>query len=553
MNSLSYSEVAFIINDLKKRGLFYDHLNEDIIDHICTSVEVRISEGERFAEAYQAVIEEFGNSSGLIELQRQSIQVTNLNLRIMITNYLKITKRNLLKHKFYTAINILGLAIGLACSLIITLFVLDELSYDKYHENSSRIYRVDSDIRFGGKDMHLAVAPAPLAEALKNDYPEIESVTRFRSWGSFLVKKTDENFKEYNVIWADPAVFEVFTFDVIAGNPETALNELNSIAISKHIAEKYFKGEDPLGQFLTLDHDRECKITAVYNDIPKNSHFHFDIMLAMEGLEESKNSIWLSNNFNTYITLREGYLPKDFEAKFPELLEKYVGPQVMQIMGISIDELEKSGSKVEYYLTPLTDIHLHSNRTAELEPNGNIGYVYIFSAVALFILVLAIVNFMNLSTAKSADRAKEVGIRKVMGSYRVHLIKQFLTESIVLCLIAFIIALSISAFFTPYFNNLTNKDLSIPLDQPFFLVGVLVAAIIIGVLSGVYPAFFLSAFRPLAVLQGKIASGTRGSLIRNSLVVFQFTISILLIIGTAAVYNQLNYIQTKTSDSIRTR
>lgn len=545
MNPLSYSQVAFIINDLKKRGLFYEHLNEDIIDHICTSVEVRLNKGERFADAYMAVIEEFGNSSGLIALQQQTIHVTNLNLRIMIANYLKITKRNLIKHKFYTAINILGLAIGLACSLMIALYVLDEMSYDTYHENSSRIYRIDSDILFGGKDMKLAVGPAPMAEALKNDYPEIESATRFRSWGSFLVKKKDENFKEYNVIWADPDVFRVFTFDVIKGNAETALNEPNSIAISKHIAEKYFKNEDPLGQFLTLDNDRECKITAVYNDLPKNSHFHFDIMLAMEGLDESKNINWLSNNFNTYITIKEGYNAKDFESKFPELLKKYIGPQVMQFMGISYDELEKSGSKVEYFLTPLTDIHLHSNRIAELEPNGNISYVYIFSAVALFILILACVNFMNLSTAKSADRAKEVGIRKVMGSYRIHLIKQFLTESIVLCFIAIILALFISSTVINYFNDLTNKDLTIPFDKPIFIIGIFVGSIIVGTISGIYPAFFLSAFRPLAVLQGKIASGTKGSLIRNTLVVFQFTISILLIIGTTAVYNQLNYIQTK--------
>ncbi|MCK5705456.1 MAG: ABC transporter permease, partial [Cyclobacteriaceae bacterium] len=215
MKTLSYSYVAFIINDLKKRGLFYENLNEEIIDHICTSVEEKVNEGERFAEAYQAVLEDFGSSSGLIEIQQQTIQATNLNLRIMISNYLKITKRTLLKHKFYTGINIIGLAIGLACSLMITLYVLDELSYDTYHENASRIYRVDSDIRFGGKDMKLAVGPAPLAEALRNDYPEVESATRFRSWGSFLVKKKDENFKEYNVIWADPDVFDVFSFDVI--------------------------------------------------------------------------------------------------------------------------------------------------------------------------------------------------------------------------------------------------------------------------------------------------------------------------------------------------
>ncbi len=545
MKRLSYSEVAFIINDLKKRGLFYDNLSEDVIDHICTSVEFRVDEGERFAEAYHRVIDEFGDSSGLIELQKQTIQATNLNFRMMIRNYLKITTRNLLKHKFYTGINILGLAIGLACSLIIALYVLDELSYDTYHENSARIYRVDSNIKFGGKDMNLAVGPAPMAEALKNDYPEVVSATRFRSWGSFLVKRKDENFKEYNVIWADPGVFDVFSFEVFRGNPTTALTEPNSIAVSEHIAEKYFHGEDPLGQFLTLDNNRECKITAVYRDLPSNSHFHFDIMMAMEGLEESKNPIWLSNNFNTYITLQEGNEPEDLEAKFPELLEKYIGPQVMQIMGVSFDELEKSGSKVEYFLTPLTDIHLHSSRIGEFEPNGNIAYVYIFMAVALFILILACVNFMNLATAKSVDRAKEVGIRKVMGSYRIHLIKQFLTESVLLCLIAFLLALSISSLLIGFFNDLARKELSIPFDQPIFLAGICIAALIVGIFSGIYPAFFLSSFKPLKVLQGRLSSGTRGSFIRNSLVVFQFTISILLIIGTAGVYNQLNYIQTK--------
>ena len=468
---------------------------------------------------------------------------------IMIKNYFKVAIRNLIKQKIYAVINILGLTIGIACCLLILLYVQDELSYDRYHEHANRIYRVAGDINFGGHHWELAVAPTPMAQALVNDFPEVVSAVRFREQGSFLVRRGQEdNIKETRVIFADSSLFQVFTIPLLQGDASSALKEPNTLVISESTAHKYFAdemqaGESILDQTITLDNDTDYKITGVYEDIPSNSHFHFDLILSMEGLEESKDGIWLSNNFNTYILLAEGAEASDLEAKFPGMVDKYVLPQAQQFLQ---QEFDNAQEVIHYYLQPLTDIHLHSDLTAELEGNSSILYVYIFSAIAILILLIACINFMNLSTARSATRAKEVGIRKVVGSLRSSLMAQFLTESILISLISFTLAIFLVDLVLPFYNNFTGKELTLPLFDPIWVIPALLAcACIVGIAAGSYPAFFLSAFQPVNVLKGKFSASSQGVLLRKGLVVFQFSISIFLVAGTLIIYEQLNYIQQK--------
>jgi putative ABC transport system permease protein len=466
----------------------------------------------------------------------------------MINNYLKIAIRNLIKQKFYSVINISGLAIGLTCIILISLYVIHELSYDKHHKNWKNTYRAAFYLKFGGKEAEYAVAPAPLAAAMQEEIPEVESATRFRSWGSFLVKRDDpesENIKQYGVIWADSNVFDVFTIPLLSGDQKTCLKDPNTVILSKSAAKKYFMEEDPLNQSLILNNDRTVKVTGIFEDMPETSHFRLDIMMAMEGLEESKSQMWLSNNFKTYFTLREGSDPIIVEQKLNDLLYKYAGDQIKQIMGFTMEEFEEQDNKAYFFIQHLTSIHLKSDLVAEMEPNSDIQYIYIFSAVAIFILILACVNFMNLSTAKSAERAKEVGIRKVLGSYRIHLIRLFLSESIMISTISVILAIIFAQLLLHPFCGLAGITLVIPYASPLFWIVVFSGSIGIGLLAGIYPAFFLSSYKPAVILSGDISKGTKSGFVRNLLVIFQFSISIILIIGTIAVYNQLSFIQNK--------
>ncbi|MBN3583184.1 ABC transporter permease [Algoriphagus aestuarii] len=465
----------------------------------------------------------------------------------MFENYFKIALRNLKKHKFYTFINIFGLSVGVAVCMIISLFVINELSFDKHFKDADKIYRIHADIIFGGNHWNMIQAPAPMVEALPAEFPEVEYAVNFRERGSYLVKKVDQNIKENNVIWASKDFFNVFETPLLEGNPEGVLAEPNTMAISKSTAEKYFPGESALGKSLILDNDMDFRITGIYEDIPQNTHFHFDFLLSMEGLEEAQTTSWLSNNFQTYLKLREGSDPGDLNLKMKSLIKKNIEPELSKIFGegATMDAMLSDGGKMEYELQPLLDIHLKSDLMGEFEPNFNITYVYLFVAIALFILVIACINFMNLSTARSSNRAKEVGIRKVMGSFRSHLIRQFLMESILLSVISFLIAIPIVALLLPVFNDLAGRTLSIPFSQVTFYGILIVGAIGTGLLAGTYPSFFLSGFKPVSILKGKVASGMKSGMIRSTLVVFQFSISIILIIATIAVFNQLNYIQNK--------
>jgi putative ABC transport system permease protein len=464
----------------------------------------------------------------------------------MLQNYLKIALRNLLRNKVYSFINIGGLAVGMATCLLISLYVLHELSFDRYHTKANRIHRVDFDVKFGGQDKYYGTVSDAMGSVLKNDYPFIETFVRLRANG-VLVKKDNKTIQEWMSIYADRSVFEVFDIPLIEGNPQTALQDPYTVVLDENTAKKYFGTTLVLGKVMKIQ-DGAYKVTGVMRNIPENSHLRGrNMFISMETWAESKSNNWLSNNFYTYLVFKEGTQPVQLQSQFKKVVEKYMIPQARDVMNIkSLAEFEKSGNRIAYGLTPLTDIHLYSNKFDELSPNSSIQYVYIFSAIALFILLIACVNFMNLSTARSVNRAKEVGIRKVMGSIRSTLVSQFLSESILMSLLAFVLGLGLAALILPFFNDLSAKNLSLSFtENPLLLPVLLGLSIVVGLLAGIYPALFLSSFKPISVLKGKFSSTGKGVMLRSSLVVFQFFASIILIISTIIIYRQLDYIQKK--------
>jgi len=463
----------------------------------------------------------------------------------MIRNYFKIAFRNLWKNKGFTAINITGLAIGLSCFILIALYVVDELSYDRYNVNADRIYRVDADIKFGGNELKLAVSSDPMGATLKRDYQQVEEYTRiYASEGDKLVKKGTEYIDEPHIVYVDSTFFNVFTLPAIAGNTKNALDEPNTVVLTESSAKKYFGTTEVVGKAIEIA-KKPFKINAVIKDIPYNSHFHFDFLLSMKNVDYQFGN-YLSNNFHTYIRLKQGTDYHVFEKNFAQVVDKYILPQAKQFMNISsMEEFQKAGNKLNYFLTPLTRIHLYSARFPELDANGNIQYVYIFGVVALFILLIACINFINLSTARSASRAKEVGIRKVLGTLKKNLITQFLAESSLMAVISLVLAIAIAFAVLPWFNTIAAKSLTIgSIFSPRVLPFLIALPFVVGIIAGSYPAFFLSKFKPVSVLKGKINTGFKKSHLRSGLVVLQFFTSIILIIGTVIIYRQLNFIQT---------
>jgi putative ABC transport system permease protein len=464
----------------------------------------------------------------------------------MFKNYIKTAFRSLYKNKGFTAINILGLALGLATCLLIVLYVVDELSYDRYNTKADRIYRVNEDLKLGENSVQYAVCMPPLAKTLIAEYPYVEDVVRLKNAGSFHVKKHNSSILENKMVYADPSLFNVFTLPMINGDSKTALAEPNSVVITETIAKKYFNSTNVVGKTMLFNDNQSYMITGVIKDVPKNSHFNLDFFLSMSTLPDSRSNEWLRSDFNTYVLLKNGADHKKLEASFPAFLQKFSGAQMQSDLGMSIAAFEKSGSFFRLNLTALTDIHLKSHRTGELGANSTSQYVYIFSAIALFILLIACVNFMNLSTARSSNRAREVGVRKVLGSSRKYLIFQFLSESIMVTFFATAIAIIVAIALLPLFNQLAGKDIAITTQSLVWLIPAsLIIVVVIGSLAGSYPAFFLSAFQPIDVLKGKLSAGFKGGGLRSLLVVFQFAISVFLIIGTLVIYNQLNFIQTK--------
>jgi len=456
----------------------------------------------------------------------------------MFKNHIKIALVNLKKHKAFSFINITGLAIGIACCILITTYVFHELSYDRYHEKADRIYRLRSDLKISGDHLKIPKSSLPIGEYLIENYPEVLNAVRFRGPMRLPVRYRENVFYLDRFFFADNSVFEVFHFPLVKGNPQTALKTASTCVITEDTANKYFGAEDPIGKVLNVNNDWDLTVTGIVKKVPQDSHFGFDMLCSLETYaRENKMDTqnWLSVNNYTYILLQEGYDYRLLEQKFPEMIDKNVGKMLKYVKG-------------EYLLSlqPLTKIHLHSNLMQEIAGNGNIVYVYIFSVIALFILAIACINFMNLSTARSATRAREVGLRKVLGANRGQIIRQFLAESVFTSLISLIMALFLFELALPLFRSLSGVELSINYTgNPWLIPGLIGLAVFVGLLAGSYPAFFLSSFQPVRVLKGLFKSGRGNSRFRSVLVIVQFTISVALIIGTIIVFNQLTFMKNK--------
>lgn len=465
----------------------------------------------------------------------------------MLKNYFKIGLRSLLRNKFFTAINIFGLTLGMTTCLLIMLYVQNEMSYDRFNKKADQIVRVVFRGSIQGQKMKEAMVMPPVAQTLKSEYPEVLEATRLRNYGNPRITYGDKTFNENAFAYVDSNFFEVFTLPFLKGNPKTALLEPNTIVISESVAKKYFGNEDPIGRILQFkDFNSSYKITGVMREMPVNSHFHFDLFASMASFPQSREFSWMTSEYYTYLVLPKGYDYKKLEAKLPADVEKYMGSQLQKAMGMTYTQFRQKGNELGLYLQPLKDIHLHSDLNLELGPVSDIRYVYIFSVVAIFMLLIACINFMNLSTAGASKRAREVGIRKVLGSLNGQLVRQFLLESLLLTFFAFLLSLILVFWTLPFLNKLSGKNLSFDLlSNPWLLPGLLLFALVTGLLAGSYPAFFLSSFKPVTVLKGKLASMGKTVSLRSGLVVFQFFISIVLIIGTIIVHRQLSFIQNE--------
>ena len=454
----------------------------------------------------------------------------------MIKSYLKIAWRNILRYKGFSLINILGLAIGMACCIVVALFIIDELSFDRYNTNADRIYRVVKDfVNDDGSRLPDATSCPAIAPAIQRDIPEIEHVARIMpGWGAkFYVRNGEKKFIEENLYRADSSVFDVFTFQFIQGSPKTALKDIDVVILTESAAKKYFGNENPVGKTLEIDDLNPQLVTAVIKDMPDNSHFKADMILPLRFRQNNGqlvdiNSIWGWYNYYTYMKLKPGASIITVDKKIRDVFHK--------------NQPENTNY---FYSQALTDIHLTSNLKWELRPNSDKVYIYIFGTVALFILLIACINYINLTTARSSLRAREIGIRKVSGAIRLALIHQFLIESIVISLLGAVFALVIAQLLMPAINTITGKHLTLIPNGNYFIPFIVFGfAAMLGLISGFYPALFLSSFEPIKVLKGEKLSGFKRFSLRKVLVVTQFTISIALIIGTIIIIQQINFVQT---------
>ena len=466
----------------------------------------------------------------------------------MFKNNLKIAWRNILKNKGIFTINIVGLALGIGSCLIIMLFVVDELSYDQYNENADEIVNVVFRAKINGEEIKEGAVMAPVGKTLKQEFPEVLDATRIRNIGMPKIIIENESYREDRFAFVDANFFNVFTLPIIDGNTINPLQEPNTAVITKVQAEKFFGATNAIGELFYLeDEEQPYRVTGVIEKMPQNSHFHFDIFASMEGLEQAKSDSWFNGDFFTYLLLEKGSDYKYLETKLPYILEKYMGPMMQEEIGAPFEEFTKE-NQLGFRFLPLTDMHLRSDNSpySQLEQGGDIKYVYIFSAVALFMLLIACINFLNLSTATAAKRAKEVGIRKVLGSNKGQLRYQFLSESFIATLIAMVFATILVFGLLPFYNELSGKELQLDfLRQPFVLLVLTLLTFLISLLAGGYPAFFLSSFKPIAALKNKFLGGNNNKGVRSGLVVFQFVVSAGLILATLVVNQQMQYIQNK--------
>ncbi len=463
----------------------------------------------------------------------------------MLKNFFTLAFRNCWRNRSTSIIHVLGLALGIATFLLITLFVGHELSFDRFNNKSGQLVRIVFRGRMSGGEIKEANVMPPVAAALRSDFPEVQNATRLSNQGVHRIQYGDKTFREDALAFVDSNFFELFTLPLVEGDPRTALLQPNTVVITRAVAQKYFGSADPIGKVLQFTDDHQAlTVTGLIDRVPDNSHFHFELFASMITLPDARNPSWMTSGFYTYLELPKGYNPKKLEAKLPGIVEKYMGPQLQKAMGVTLSQFRHNGNDLGFQLQPLTAIHLHSDLNGEIEANGDVRYVYIFSAVALFMLLIACINFINLSTAGAGKRAREVGIRKVLGSVRGQLVGQFLAESLLLTTIGMVIAIGLVYLALPFFNQLTSQKLSLHWsDNPWLLPALVVFTLFTGLVAGIYPAFVLSAFKPVLVLKGLFTSSKRNAGLRSALVVFQFFISISLIIGTVVVYRQLYFIQ----------
>ncbi len=464
----------------------------------------------------------------------------------MIKNLIKIAIRNIWKRKLFSLINIFGLTIGITCFFLIIVNVRDEFSYDNFHEDKDRIYRVALERIYPDNVVFYAIIPFSIGEAMENDFPEVEDMTRLFSLGQTVVfQYEDQTYEEDKLLFVEPNFFDMFSIPLIQGDPKTVFSTPNSILMTRDTALKYFGDEDPVGKFL-ITPQGEVLVSGVVENLPKNSHLEFDFLvpLSVTGIQNQTN--YVSFSALTYIKLNQNASPDEIETKMPALVEQYAAGQIQAQTGISFSDYTAAGNGYNYFMQPIQDIHLHSNLISEIKPNGNITYVYVQIAIAFFLIIIACINFMNLATAQSTSRAREVGIRKIVGSTRGSLIRQFLLESLVMSFISLVLAVVLIQLILPMFNQLTRKQLDLQnLLDPFNIFLFLAIGIVVGIFAGSYPSFVLSAFQPVTVLKGKFTTSRGGTRLRNTLVVFQFALSIILISMTILVFKQMNFIQNK--------
>ncbi len=452
----------------------------------------------------------------------------------MIKNYLKIALRNLIKHKAYSVINVAGLAIGITCCFLIISYVVNELQFERFHENRDRIYRVTTEVNFGGRTDFLAMGTVPLLPIMDDEIPEVEHSVRFSPERNVLISYENNRFQEPNFYFADSTLFEVFTFPLKQGDPNSVLSKPFTMVITEEMAQKYFSDDDPIGKVLKYENEHDFEVTGILQNIPPHTQLRGDFFASFSSkiaFETPDFQSWgrLGETYN-YILLIKGANPSVVEEKIPGLLEKHVDPGMASIF--------------TFHLQPLKRVYLHSDLMGELRPKGNIGYVYLFSAIAILILLIACINFMNLSTARSMHRAREVSLRKTFGANRQQIINQFLGESIAITSVSLLLSVALFELLLPVFNRFVEKELSTDyLHQIWMIPGLVVITMVVGLIAGSYPAFFLSRFQPVKILKSSTSTSSTKSLLRRTLVVFQFAISITLIVATSVVFSQLHFVK----------
>lgn len=469
----------------------------------------------------------------------------------MIRNYLTTAFRILMRQKSYSAINILGLTLGITSTLLLMLYITDELSYDKFHPDAYRTYRATFKAKLQDREIATVFTGIPMAEALLKDVPAVESTLRITKWNTIPVRYEDKTFTERNFLLSDSNFFEFYAYKLLVGNPKTVLDGPNKIVITESTARKYFgytgPGDlSPIGKTFAIGSQGETKaeVTGIAADVPHNTHLKFDFLLSLSTSQMFDYPMWLNSAVVTYFKIHPEAKIESVNDKYNYFIETYVAKEIQRFLKMDLQQFTNSGSMVGFESQALLDIHLRSQFSDELEPNGNLEYLYLIGTIAAMIILLACINFMNLSTARAANRAKEVGIRKTIGAVRNRLIGQFMVESYLYTVVAVVLGLVLVSLSLDPFNIITSKNITlISIFNPTFIMGLVLFTLVIGLIAGSYPAFYLTAFKPAEVLKGKVRAGMKSSGVRNGLVVFQFFISISLIIATLIVFQQLKYVQ----------